>query len=239
MIVKAQSLGSNQHFQETETRSIFQVPHTMRLNILTPKNHISVYLQACTEIQLKNSIVRNDEFSNSRVRINSPTYTEPSATSTIQSSKKIKQYKQYLNNYVKNQNSSYSPAQKVVKSIKAPEFWKITGGIKNATSSHTPQRKHYNVIRRVRPARFLSQEDIENLKKPPRESKPPKFQHNKEDLKILLETNHNDQLKNLEKEKIIRAYNLTYKKASSMKRKDWTWSSPEGSPRNVQFKDID
>lgn len=236
MIVKTKSLEPNSKTQFADANSIFQVPQTVKLSLLTPKKHISEYLNACTEIQLKSRVSRTDGSSISKIRGTSPLYSECPGTISFQSSKRIKQYNQYLQNYVKTKNLSCTPVLKFVNPLVTLNSLNLSHG-KNSKNSQNPQRRAQNVVKRVRPARFLSQEDIENHRGVSREKLPKYLVNNKEDLKILLENNHSIQMKNLEIEKVCRTYDMNFKRASTIKKKEWTWPSPESSPKKVKFKD--
>ena len=217
MIVKAKSLGFNSSIQGSENNLVFTGPQTMKISTFTPKKNINDYLQTCTEIHLKNSIFRNNNIHNSRVRIASPSIL--GASLHIQGSQKINQYNHYLKNYVKKKNSSFSPILRVINPIKPENLCKKAFVNRCSKSSHASQRHKHQISKRGRPARFLSQEDLENHIGQYRD-RTTKFQSNKEDMKILLETNHETQLKSLEIDKICRHYNSKFKKQSIIKKND-------------------
>ena len=235
MTSSAKSSGINFNPHPIEANSIFQVPQSVKKHILNSKKHGNEYLQTFNDIQLRTSISNYTNYSIKNMRSSSPPCLDTSKTLTSQPSQKIKQYNHYLKNYVKKQNLSFSPVLNIVKPIKVRNYFTKT--IKrNLKTSRTPQRSAHKITKRGRPARFLSQEDIENHLRTNKEHVP-KFYNTKQDMKILLENNHNHQLKSLEDDKIYIEYSKLNQKPGIIKRNDWNWDSCSSTPKNVQFKD--
>jgi hypothetical protein len=234
MIVKPNESGVS-NTQNLEN-SIFQVPCTVKLFNLTPKKNLNDYSQILNESKLRKSFSRYKDFSNSRKSAFSPLLFDIPSTLGTQTCQKISQFTHYLKNYVKKPKINFSPVIKLNNPIKAPDYFKNTAPVRKTASSYKSQR--HQIQKRGRPARFLSHEDIENHLGPYRE-RIPKYQQNKQDMKILMENNHSVQLKSLEAEKICAAYKKSCKKSIIVKKNDWTWESPPSTPRYVQFKDLD
>ncbi|OMJ95087.1 hypothetical protein SteCoe_1626 [Stentor coeruleus] len=145
-------------------------------------------------------------------------------------------FSNYLKTYVKTKKPSLSPLLTLKKPrISSQDYIKNQNPIKTRKTSCPNNLPKAKPIKHTRPARFLSQKDIENhlgVKE-----KPQKIPQNKEDMKILVESNHSQQLKSFEVDKICRLYTTMFNKSNLTKKEDWKWHSPEKSSRNVTFEE--
>ena len=228
MIVKARSLVNSAIPVPSENTHIFQVPQTVKLITLAPKKRLRNYSSLVQDSNGKN---KNPSSSNARIETSSPLYyTQTSSNKTA----KFRMFNNYVQNFSKVRNTSFSPLLK----LKIPNQGKEIQASKPKTSkigNSNNINKPISVKRR-RPARFLSQEDLENHIKTNKE-KVVKVMGSEQDMKILMENNHVQILKSLEDDKICRLYQTYFKKPGIIKNSEWIWESPESSPKNVKFKD--
>lgn len=182
------------------------------------------------------NISHSSNSARSKLRTASPPVTEAPLYQTSQGTERLKQFACYLKNYVKKKNQSFSPIVTLRKPrISSQDLSKKQNHFKSRKASCTGNQNKIKPIKRARPARFLTQKDIENhlgLRE-----RPQKILQNKEDMKILVENNFSQQLKSFEVDKICRLYNTGFKKSNLAKKDDWKWHSPDRSPRNVTFQD--
>lgn len=174
----------------------------------------------------------------SKLRVVSPISSENPLYHSSKGSGRFNQFANYLKTYVKTKKPSLSPVVTLKKPrISSQDFTKNQNQnqIKPRKSSCSNNQAKIKPIKHARPARFLSQKDIENhlgVKE-----KPQKIPQNKEDMRILIENNHSQQLKSFEVDKICRLYKTEFKKSNLAQKDDWKWHSPEKSSKNVTFQE--
>lgn len=230
MIVKARSLVNSSIPVPAEYNYIFQVPKTVNLLTLTPKKRLKNLSSIVPDCNARKKS-SNPSSSNSRIETVSPLYyTQGSSNKAA----KFKMFNNYVQNFVKVRNTSFSPLLKV----KIPNQGNGTRMAKPKPVKAGIVSKNSKVksVKRGRPARFLSQEDLENHIKTNKE-KTVVVMGSEQDMKILMENNHTQILKSIEDDKIVRMYQTYFKKPGIIKNSEWTWESPESSPKNVTFKD--
>lgn len=230
MIVKARSLVNSAIPVPSEYTYIFQVPQAVKLLTLAPKKRLKNYSSLVQDSNSQKNY-KNPTSSNSRIETSSPLYyTQTSSNKAA----KFRMFNNYVQNFTKVRNTSFSPLLKVKIPNQGKELQTSkpkTSKTGNANMSNKPKS-----MKRRRPARFLSQEDLENHIKTNKE-KVVKVMGSEQDMKILMENNHTQVLKSLEDDKICRLYQTYFKKPGIIKNSEWIWESPESSPKNVKFKD--
>ncbi|OMJ83151.1 hypothetical protein SteCoe_16005 [Stentor coeruleus] len=190
------------------------------------------------EIKLlsSSSIYHCSNSASSKLRIVSPLSSEKPLNHTSKGSGRLNQFANYLKTFVKTKKPSLSPVVTLKRPrISSQDYTINKNRIKTRKTSYSNNQPQIKSIKHTRPARFLSQKDIENhlgVKE-----KPQKIPSNKEDMRILIENNHSQQLKSFEVDKICRLYATGFKKSNLAKKDDWKWHSPEKSSRNVTFQE--
>jgi hypothetical protein len=209
-----------------ESSYVFQVPQAVKLLALTPKKRLQNYSSIFPDQNIRKKYSGPDA---SNKRFDSPVYY--STHSGCKNFARVKMFKNYIKDF--QVNNSMSPLLKV----KIPnQQEKIPARPKTKQNLQTSYVKPKS-SKKGRPARFLSQEDLENHIKTSSE-KPVKNFKNEQDMKILIENNHQSVKKSLEEDKICRMYHTYFKRPGIMKKSEWNWESPQLSPRTVTFKDL-
>lgn len=229
MIAKTKSLRSSGRNGCCELGLIFHVPQAIKVRNLTPKRLGNDYIQAFADCGLRKSWSRCNDASNPRLQSVSPSCLPDNSISLKPKNK----FTDYLKNYVKEQN--FVTAVKAKNPLVTNEQKAVKKVTRRPKGSLRLGRQKTTAVNRSRPARFLSQEDIENHLGS--KEKPIKVVGNKDDMRLLLENNHSKLVESFENDKICRIYDITYNKPGIIKKNDWTWLSPDHSPRTVQFKD--
>lgn len=230
MIVKARSLVNSSIPVPPEYNYIFQVPKTVNLLTLTPKKRLK-NLSNIVPDNITRKKSSNPSSSNSRIETASPLYyTQGSSNKAA----KFKMFNNYVQNFARIRNTNFSPLLKVKIPNQGKEIRIVKA--KHQKADIVNKDSKAKSVKRRRPARFLSQEDLENHIKTNKE-KPTIVMGSEQDMKILMENNHTQILKSIEDDKIVRMYQTYFKKPGIIKNSEWAWESPESSPKNVTFKD--
>ena len=228
MIVKTRSLCNSSIPMPSDSSYVFHVPQTVKLLSLTPKKRLQNYTNLFPDQNLK-------------IKYRGPSSSNPKLDSSLQHYNKVgsknlarvKMFKNYLKDFVQSTNST-SPLLKVKIPNKAEKVPVRPKTKQSPAMSNYPKTR---TSKKGRPARFLSQEDLENHIKTSQEKTLRNF-NNQQDMKILMENNHQSVKKSFEEDKICRMYHTYFKKPGIMKKNEWQWESPEVTPRNVTFKDV-